>query len=201
MVIVEQFRISDDGKMMYLDVHVNKADYFTNIYLDHIIISTSNQVSEADPLSPGNEYVYRYDAGEADKEAHLALFPANFNEHYTKSDFSGDLFFAYIVCKGSVGECTPCRLDELTTLAVTFDYNLFYQRVMGYTRELANSCEIPSGFMDMILNFNALKAAIDTEHYVPAIGFYEQMLGLGNAHRSITSGGTFNSGRGCGCRG
>lgn len=31
MVIFDQLRISDDGKRMYINAHVNKADYFNDI--------------------------------------------------------------------------------------------------------------------------------------------------------------------------
>lgn len=194
MLIFDQLRISDNGGFMYIDVHVNEADYFDNIYLDYIVIATADQVSEADPLSPGNVYVYNYTVdNDTTKELHLALQPTDFNENFSKSNFSTDLFFVYVVCKGTVGECTPCRLDELTTLGVTFDYGNLYQKMMGFTRQLADDCSIPDGFIDFILNFNAFKASVETEHYIPAINFYNQMFDI--------AGGSSVTTRSCGCYG
>lgn len=196
MVIFDQLRISDDGRMFYLDVHVNKADYFDDIYLDKILIATSGQVSETDPLSPGNSYVYCLEIPGSEKEIHLALQPVDFNEYFTGSDFSSELFFVYVICKGTVGECTPCRLDELTTLGVTFDYGKLYQQVMGFTKQLADDCNIPDGFIDLMLTFGAFKASVETEHYVPAIKFYKQLFegGHGMTPYSATS-------KPCGCHG
>ena len=34
MIIFDQLRISDNGKMLYVDIHVNKADLFDNIFID-----------------------------------------------------------------------------------------------------------------------------------------------------------------------
>lgn len=193
MVIFEQLRISDDGKMFFIDVHVNQADYFDNIYLDKIIIATEDQVSEADPLSDYNNYVYSKTIEGNEKEIHLALTPAEFNEYFKSSDFSSNLFFVYVICKGTVGACTPCRLDELTTLGVTFDYGLLYQKIMGYTRELADNCDVPDDFINLILNFNAFKASVETEHYIPAIKFYNMLKGYGDNGSVAT--------KGCGCHG
>jgi hypothetical protein len=198
MVIIEQLRISDNGKQLYLDVHVNKASYFDSIYLDKIYIATADQVSETDPLSPGNDYIYSYTCDDNLKELHVVLTPAMMNEHFDKCTFSEDLLFVYIVCKGSVGECTPCRLDELTTVGVTFDYGSFYQQMMGYTRELADSCTIPDAFIDSILSFNAFKAAIETEHYVPAIGFWKQMF---DDRGGVAGNASYRTSKPCGCHG
>ena len=33
---------------------------------------------------------------------------------FNRADMSNTLFFVYIKCKGTPGECTPCRLDEET---------------------------------------------------------------------------------------
>ena len=49
MVIIDQLRISTDGKKMYLDFHVNTAAYFDNVYLRDITIMTAEQVSETAP--------------------------------------------------------------------------------------------------------------------------------------------------------
>ena len=191
MVIFDRLQISDSGKMLYMDVHVNKASYFDNIYIDKVIIQTSEQVSETDPLTPGSEYIYTLDVEGNVKELHLALNAAHdFESSY--ATLSDKLLFVYVVCKGSVAPCTPCRLDEMTTLGVTFDTAMLYQKIMQYTRELNAECIIPKGFTDLILLWYGFKASVETEHYVSAIGFWKKMFRLGNF--SVTS-------KGCGCHG
>ena len=37
MIIFDQLRLSDDGSQMFIDVHVNKAEYFKDIYLESIL--------------------------------------------------------------------------------------------------------------------------------------------------------------------
>ena len=161
--------------MLYIDVHVNKAEYFDNIYIDSVIIQTQDQVSETDPLSPGSEHIYSMKADEGTKELHLAL-KASTDFDLVYRSLSDKLLFVYVICTGTPDVCTPCRLDEMTTLGVTFDESLFYQMVMQQTGQLADTCEIPKGFIDLILLWNAFKAAVETEHYIPAIDFWRKMF-------------------------
>jgi len=224
MIIFDQLRISDDGKKLYINVHVNAADYFESYYLDNITIATADTVLETNYAEPSSDFIYKKEFGkdgEDVKQADLVIDTAvltaahlNWNTQeeepvddskayadtdYGNKDFSHDLFFVFVHCKsvGNINQCFPyisCSLQEETTLGVTFDTKLLYQRVMGYTRELANSCEIPSNFMDFILNFNAFKAAVETDHYIDAIGFYKQMFDMVGSNGVTTY-------KPCGCHG
>ena len=73
MIIFDQLRISDDGKRLYINAHVNKADYFNDIYIDSIVIQTADKVSETDPGLPTSDYVYIKKAEENAKELNLVL--------------------------------------------------------------------------------------------------------------------------------
>ena len=185
MIIFDQLRISDDGKRMYINAHVNKADYFNDIYIDSIVIQTADKVSETDPGLPTSDYVYIKKAEENAKELNLVLEASDLSRSWEsdpnaiafgRGDMSKTLFFVYIKCKGTPGSCTPCRLDEETTLGVVFDENILHQKVMDYTKELVTDCSVPSAFIDFILLWNAFKSAIETEHYIPAIKFYNMMF-------------------------
>lgn len=192
MLIFDQLRLSDNATKLYINVRVNKANYFKDIYLDNIKIMTADKVSETNPEVPTEDCIFTHTFEDNVKEAALVL---TVNDFLTlkQSDMSRTLFFVYVKCKGTVGACVPCRLDELTTLGVTFDEKLLYQRVMDYTKFLADDCKIPVGFTDFILLWNAFKASIETEHYIPAIKFWNQLFDVGT-----TGNITY---KGCGCHG
>lgn len=204
MIIFDQLRISDDGKRMYINAHVNKADYFNDIYIDSIVIQTADKVSETDPGLPTSDYVYIKKAEENAKELNLVLEASDLSRSWEsdpkaiafgRGDMSKTLFFVYIKCKGTPGSCTPCRLDEETTLGVVFDESVLHQRVMDYTKELVADCNVPTAFIDFILLWNAFKSAIETEHYIPAIKFFNMMfeeVGKSCQSRTIKT---------CGCNG
>ena len=193
MVIFDRLQISDNGKLLYIDVHVNKASLFDNIYIDKVIIQTHEQVSEADPLSPGDSYVYQLTADDSTKELHLAL-NATTDFETNLGTLSDKLLFVYVLCKGTPDSCTPCRLDEMTTLGVTMDETLLHQQVMQYTKELSDTCNVSKGFLDLIMRWNYFKSAIETEHYIPAIEAWKQLF-------NKSKGKIFGHNNPCGCHG
>ena len=83
----------------------------------------------------------------------------------------------------------------MTTLGVTYDESIYYQKVMQFTKELASNCTVSKGYIDMILLWNGFKAAIETEHYIPAIDFWKKLF---FGHHGIS--GLSNS-KPCGCHG
>lgn len=132
------------------------------------------------------------------KEIHLVLGRNDFNEKFCEPDLSKHMFFVYIRGLGFPGPCTPCRLDEMTTVGVTFDYGLVYNAALGYMKELQDTCSIPQGFIDFILNFNALKIAVETDHYMPAIEHYKRLVG--GDYSMAAQGGSYKT-KPCGCHG
>lgn len=204
MVIFSQLRISDDGKRMYINARVNKASYFDNIYINSITIMTSDKVSETAPGTPTADYIYTMKAEDNAKELNLVLTSADFTRTwetdpkamaFSQNDMSNTLFFVYIKCKGTPDACTPCRLDEETTLGVVFDESMLHQRVMSYVKDLADECNVPVGFMDFILLWYAFKSSVETEHYISAIKFFDMLFG------NITDSGNMGIIKGCGCHG
>lgn len=204
MLIIDQLRISDNGKRMYINAHVNKASYFDNIYIDSITIMTADKVSETSPGTPTTDYIYTKKIDGNKKELNLVLTPSDFTKTwetdpkamiFKQSDMSNTLFFVYIKCKladGSLDACIPCTLDEEVTLGVTFDENILHQRVMDYTKDLIADCTVPTGFTDFILLWYAFKSAVDTEHYIAAIRFFNMLFDVV---------GDINVTKGCGCHG
>lgn len=203
-VIFDQLRISDNGKRMYINAHVNKADYFRDIYIDSITIMTSDKVSETNPGIPTEDYIYTLKADNNVKELNLVLTTTDFLKKwesdpkamaFDSSDMSNTLFFVYIKVKGTPDACTPCTLDEEITLGVVFDENILHQRVMDYTKELLQDCSVHTGFIDFILWWNAFKAAVETEHYIIAIKFFNLLFG------NVKDGGNQRIVKNCGCHG
>lgn len=217
-VIFDQLRLSDDGEKMYINVHVNTAKDFDDVYLDSITIIPADKVLETSPYTPSSDYIFKKNFEGNQKVAGLVLTPVKdfneswdlmWNEKEAKEKYSNPcnpcekaprmsriLFFVYVKVKGTPGPCVPCRLDEDYTLGVTFDENLLYQKVMDYTRQLADDCTLPQGFIDFILLWNAFKAAVETEHFIPAVKYFNMLF-------DGAAAGYSGSGKkgGCGCRG
>lgn len=206
MIIFDQLRISDDGKQMFIDIHVSQA-VNAGITLQNIVITTAEHVPESVSLTSVDKYIYKKTFAEGLREAQMILdvssFDAAFNHltpntdatiPYQGTTLSGPLFFVWVdTTAENYSAETPCFADE-PTLGVTFDAKMLYQQAMGYTKELADDCTISDGFIDFILNYSAFKSAIETDHYCDAKTFYNQLLNIKNAPTRV-------AGRGCGCHG
>lgn len=217
MVIFDQLRLSDDATKLYVTAHVNTAQYmdntspFKDVYIKRVVVSDANKITEMsdlDTIVNRKKYLVKQDYGDGDykKSIDLVFDANNFERHdeteIKKIDFCGKemlttLFFVFIETTdaGAAGACLPCYMQNKVTVGATFDENLLFQNVMNYTRELADDCNIPSGFIDFILRWNAFKAAIATDHYLPAVKYYNMLFGGSNS--TNTTGTT----RGCGCHG
>ena len=194
MILFDQLRISDDGKRLYINLHVNGADYFRNIYLDSLTIMPADKVSETNPNAPTSDYIYTKTFTGNQKTADLVLQPTDFELTYKKTDFSGELFFVYVKAKGVPDSCTPCGMDEEITVAVVFDSRLLHHRVMDYSHELADNCDIPMGFTDFILKWHAFESAIENCLWGTAIKFWKMMF-------DSKGGNPFARTKRCGCHG
>lgn len=204
MVIFDQLRIADDASKLFVNARVNGADYFNDVYIDSITIMTSEKISETNPGVPTSDYIYTKKMDANTKEVNLVLTALDFmkvweeDPHamaFKQSDMSKTLFFVYIKCTGAPSGATPCTLDNEWSLGVVFDENLLHQRVMDFTKDLLDDCNIPIGFIDFILLWNAFKASIETEHYIPAIKFFNMLFDI------MDNRGFKGISKGCGCHG
>lgn len=203
MIISDQLRISDDGKQILIDAHVSKAECFSGVTIQSLYICLGSQVYETltiDPESNGNIYHKTYDDV---LEIHECINISDENLAYNKTSFSKDLFFVYVGCNTVPEGCECYAHVGRYVLGVTFDENLLYQRVMGYTKQLADDCKLPVEFTDFILLWNAFKASVETEHYIPAIKYYNMLFGMDAEGHSY---GAYDKNSGiiskpCGCHG
>lgn len=106
MILFDQLRISDDGQRLYINAHVNKADYFKNMYIDSVVIMTADKVSETAPGTPTSDYIYKKEIEGNVKELDLVLTPLDLTKSwetdpkamaFNRADMSNTLFFVYLI--------------------------------------------------------------------------------------------------------
>ena len=173
MVVIEQLRISPDGQKLFIDAHINKKYYDEDLVLDKISIDTQNTVLQSFDGPSENPVFTQTTVTNTlrPKEVHLVI-----DKNMIDADLSKDMLYVYFHVRGTPPPNIPCGLDTPYTLGVTFNEGIIYNRMMGYTKEIANTCEIPMRFIDMILQLEAIKAAIETENYVTANKFYNRLI-------------------------
>ena len=166
MVQFNELRITPDGQKLIIDVSVKDLEYYTNVYLDEILIDTQDTFIET---GPSTEVVYSKTIEGNVKSVRLELGIGDL-----LPTLNDNLFFVYVKTKGTPASNTPCGMDNITTVGVVTNLYPLYQQAFGYIKELSDTCIIPKNFINFILQYKALQLAVKTGHYTEAIKFWEK---------------------------
>lgn len=126
------------------------------------------------------------------------VFRLNIDENNIKVS---DLFFIKTI--DNIGDLDnsnlPCSLINPYTWATTYDNFSIDSKGIQYIRQLANTCETPSGMIDYILNKEALDVAASCGDYSTMIDRYDEVMNFNyNSSPSSTSSNNYKI---CGCNG
>lgn len=160
MVEFKILKLDDNGNL-HIRVSVISHKWYTNVYLSNITIDNQDTYVENGPSKePLLKKIITGNAKEYDLEV-------------SRKNLSNDILFIYVQVKGIPSEDTPCGFDKIITMRTFVDLHSIYDIAMNYMRELANTCSIPSNFIDFILRFNAFKLAIQDNNYLLAIKYWK----------------------------
>lgn len=214
MLVLNECRITDDGKTLVVEASVDSLNWYKQVYIKNTIIDTDKTWS---PNGPSSTPVYTEEFELSDTIVTATCGPVSADEEdcrcgslvtgdrkgrknirlYLSSKDLGvslndNIFFVYIVASGYPDPKTPCGMDNSTIMGVALNLKPIYNSAMGYIRSLGNTCEIPKGFIDMFLKYKALELSLKTGNYPEAFKMWEYLI-KGGTVPSIT--------KGCGCHG
>lgn len=184
MVQFNELRITPDSKTLIIDVSVKDLEYYTDVFIAEVRIDSQDTFS---PTGPSYNEVYKDTISGNTKSIRLELGTGDL-----LPSLKDNIFFVYIVTKGTATPNTPCGMDNITTLGVAVNLYPLYQHALAYIKELGDTCNIPKNFIDFILQYKAFQLAIKTGHYTEAIRYWRKFF-MGIKDLSITSN--------CGCHG
>ena len=196
MVDFNELRISPDRKNLIIDVSIKDLSYYENVYIDSIIIDTQDTYI---PSGPSNSPIFTYEvvsnvtpvyslpdcgcnqvqdyidkencfetSNNEEKRVRLELDNTALDNH-----LKGNLFFVYVVTKGTPSSNTPCNMDNTINLGVTADTYPIYTNMLNSLKEL-ESCETPKLFTDAFLRFKAFELSIKTGQYSQIINYWNK---------------------------
>lgn len=169
MVQFNEIQITPDGTQLIVDVSIIDSILYEQVYLGSIIID--NQETFVDS-GPSTKPIYSIDINKDNpqqKHYRLTLSSKDIN-------LSNDLLFVYVTVQGIPDPSTPCGLDNYATMQVICNLHELFHVFMGHIREVEQNCEIPKGFINDILRFNALRLALSTGNYMLAIDYWNKFF-------------------------
>ena len=196
MVDFNELRVSPDRKNLIIDVSIKNLSYYENVYIDSIIIDTQDTYI---PSGPSNSPIFTYEvvsnvtpvyslpdcgcnqvqdyidkencfetSNNEEKRVRLELANAALDNH-----LKGNLFFVYVITKGTPSSDTPCNMDNTINLGVTADTYPIYTNMLNSLKEL-ESCGTPKLFTDAFLRFKAFELSIKTGKYSQVINYWNK---------------------------
>lgn len=214
MLVLNECRITDDGKYLVIEASVDSLNYYKNVYISEVIIDTDETYINSGPSS---NYVYKKEFGLEDTMITSLCGPVSTEDSSCCGDvitdekegrknirlylnakdlglgsLNSNIFFVYIVASGLDRE-TPCGMDHHTIMGVALNLRPVYNGAMGYIKSLGNNCEIPKGFIDLFLKYKALELSLKTGNYPEAFKMWKYLTKEGTLS-SVTK-------KGCGCHG
>lgn len=169
MIKWNELRVTQDGKKLIIDGSIEDLEYYKDVYIDRVLIDTQDTYV---PNGPSSNTIFTY-AVESNKEKSIRL---ELDNKALGSNISNTLFFIYIVVNGTPSIDTPCGMDNQITLGIAADLYPFYRNIINYMKEVGDSCNIPTNFINKILQFKALELSIKTGHYTEAIKYWNKFF-------------------------
>lgn len=189
MIKFNELRVSSINKKLIIDVSVLGLDYYTDVYIDKVIIDSQNTFIST--IGPSNNPIFSYTIPETPPEINTDLPGATYTTDYgniknlrlelteaqlTNNPVNINLFFVYIITKGAPALDTPQGMDSGFVIGVVGDLQPIYETSLSYLKELNESSYISMGLIDYILKVNALNLAFKTCNYILAIKYWKKFF-------------------------
>lgn len=215
MIVLNECRVSHDGKALIVEATVENLSYYKSVYIDSVVVDTQKTFLNSGPSNNPvfiKQFTSDYpqvdvldDCGSlrtdeeckcgniytSKKKGHKNIKLYISAEDMKLSNLNDDIFFVYVVATGVPAACTPCGMDNQYTMGVAVNMRPIYNKAMSFIRELDKDCATPRGFVDMILRLKAFELSLKTGNYPIAFKQWEKLF---KEKVTITP-------RNCGCNG
>lgn len=219
MIKFNELRITPDGKSLIIDASIENLPYYKDVYIDSVIIDTQDTYVMSGPSNnpvfthtmPEDhmdsiysipEYTGCCPVKEEVSEANCFVENSLHGEKNVRLELNStalgkslceNMFFVYIIARGTPSADTPCGMDNSITMGIAINFYPYYRSMMYGLKDIEDNCSIPKNFINNILRFKAVELSIKTGNYSQAIKYWKKFfLGIKNNNNVNT---------GCNCHG
>ena len=199
MVTFNDLRISEDGSCLIVDVEITDLDIYSNMYIDSIYLDYYGTFSSSLPSASAYTMYDNRDADQTVKHKRIVLPKAFLGmTNFGISSFDKGMFFVTVRCDGVLPSSIvnyACGYDDTVNVGVILDWKYFYQKGIQYAAGMVdpchNKCIDNTGFEDFILQWNALKLAVNTCDWMLAAKLWNKLVNHCPGVAKVSAG--------CGC--
>lgn len=160
MLYFDELRITPDGKHLIIQASVVNAKYYEDITLDAIVIDTQKTFTVVGPSSKPFAYITECQGKKTWRQV------------IDIDSVADNLFFVYVIAAGEAQAGAPCGVPDYI-MGVTYDKKRIYDLIMPYLNQM-EGCDVGSGLLDKMLQFEAFNISLHTCNYLQAIEFWNK---------------------------
>ena len=149
MIVFNELEVTPDGKTLIIDISCKSTEY----YITGIKIDTQDTYLDGGP----SEKAYSISVENLRHVKYYLL------KEELKSDPNSTMYFIYVSTS-----------NENITLGITFKAYDIYYKLLQEAKLNMDTLSISDDFIDTFLTFEALKAAINTNHFIEAINIFKK---------------------------
>lgn len=165
MIQFNELRITPNDEKIIVDVEIANSVYYDNISIDSIVIDTQDTYVDNGPSANAV-----YSTPVNSKFIRLSIDTEEYPE------LKGKMLFVYIITAGEFPSDTPIEIIKYNTIGTIINKYPIYKKAMLYIKELADTNNIPKGFIDQILKIKALELSLKTGNYQEAIRYWNKLF-------------------------
>lgn len=170
MVFFKELRVTPDGRTLIIDAAIDNKTFYKHVFIDSIIIDTQGTYVNSGP-SARPIYTYTLPTSMEQKEFRLELDITELGVNVNTT-----MFFVYVKTRGEVAPDVPCGTVKDLIMGTVVNLRPIYRKALQFMKEVGKNCEIPKGFIDLIIKVKALELSIRTGNYVQAIKYWNKFF-------------------------
>ena len=186
MVEFNELYINPNEGYLIVDASVKDLCYYNDVYLDELIIDTQDTYSPSGPSSTpvfkiklddyssisSNDSICKSFNGLLPTEEEVLHGRKSFRYKLNIKDIKADnkLVFVYVKVKGIPSPDTPCGMDNIYTLGVTYDTKALYGKIIPLFK---NKEDNKQALLDSLINLKAFNIYFDLGEFNRVIDIWE----------------------------
>lgn len=200
MIVLNECRVSPDGKALIVEATVENLSYYENVYIDSVVVDTQKTFLDSGPSNSPvftKQFISEYpqvDVKEdcnslrtdedckcgniytSKKKGHKKVRLYISAEDMGLANLNEDIFFVYVMATGVPASCTPCGMDNQYVMGIAINMRPIYNKAMSFIKELESACSTPKSFIDMILRLKAFELSLKTGNYPVAFKQWDKLF-------------------------
>lgn len=176
MIKFNELRVDIESNSLIIDISVADNDYYSDIYIDNICVSTQEDYSD----TYSGKSVWSPTAGRSYKNIRIvetfedlkSIYGVKLYGDYVKDN----IFFIKVHTTGELLSGSPYKSKPDYIQGITFSVESIYNTMMQFIKKVEKEGVVSKDFIDYFMKYEALRVSIDTGHHSATVNLFNKFF-------------------------